>query len=540
MLRDYQQLAVDHVNRELRRGHRRLYFSLPTGCGKTAVLGELARHLASTGRVLLLVHRTELVAQLREALDRAGLWPGVVMAGQDDTGSRVLVATVQTLGPKRLAVLLSQRETFAGILIDEAHHLPAASYVRVIDQVAQHSPDVAVVGCTATPFRSDGGSMQSVLPVCAFVRSIADMQAAGWLAPLTWRRLPVAIDLRHIATTSASGERDYRPEQLAAALNCEPITAAIVGGTLPLVGQRPTVVFAADVAHAQALAAAYAAIGVPAAAVWGDMPPEQRARTLAAWRGGAVQLVANCALLTEGFDFPELAAVVMARPTQSAVLYTQALGRGTRLAAGKDDCLVVDVTGNANLADTRQIVLASIADGLIAEGTDPAVPQPRKPSGYRILDPLGKSPFAWAELPTGEYAVSLTRLETAVLLREPSGSGLYLPVVHSRSKLRPLVQPVTADPVPLREAVQHVHAALTKAGQKPPFAAKSASWRDGPASAAAFTFLGTLDATLARQAIAERWTAGRVSEAIDAAKTVRVLPLLREHCFPLSHRERCS
>jgi ATP-dependent helicase IRC3 len=140
-----------------------------------------------------------------------------------------------------------------------------------------------------------------------------------------------------------------------------------------LARDRRTVAFCVTVAHAQNLRRSLAALGVRAAAVYGDMPADARAQVLADFAAGRIQVVTNVAVLTEGFDDPGVSCVAMARPTRSEGMYAQCVGRGTRLAPGKRDCLVLD------FVDVSSLSLCSLPSlfGM------PRRPQPGGPRGAR-------------------------------------------------------------------------------------------------------------------------------------------------------------
>jgi superfamily II DNA or RNA helicase len=245
-------------------------------------------------------------------------------------------------------LLVANTTPIQTVLIDEAHHAVSGSvYERILATVedAAGTQPVAIVGLTATPYRSDEQSMLEVLPVCAFARTIPEMVQEGYLAPLTWKPVQVDLDLAEVATTRHSGELDYAETTLARQLLGETITVWLVAHTASLIEQRPTLVFVASVQHADYLSAAFRACGFSAAVVSGRTGRRQRDELFANWRRGSIQVVCNCALLTEGYDFPGIAALVIARPTLSPGFYMQMLGRGMRKAEGKTDCLVIDVLG---------------------------------------------------------------------------------------------------------------------------------------------------------------------------------------------------
>lgn len=255
-LRPYQRLALYHLRRGLEAGAWRQYVDLPTGTGKSTIAAAFAaQRLGQTqGRVLAMVHRQDLALQLAETLSQEELEVGLLMEGSHTLHTLVVVATVQSLTPEATQDLLAANATpILTVLIDEAHHaVPGSVYERVLAAIehAAGGQPVATVGLTATPYRSDERSMLSLLPVCAFARTIPEMVQEGWLAALTWKPVLVDLDLSEVATTRQSGELDYAETNLAGHLLREAITARLVKHAASLIEQRPTLVFATNVQRA--------------------------------------------------------------------------------------------------------------------------------------------------------------------------------------------------------------------------------------------------------------------------------------------------
>ncbi len=296
-LRDYQDLAVRCVERRYSGGVPRLYVEMPTGTGKTVVLAELARReIAKGGRVLAVAHRRELIDQISWAMRVAcgAERVGVVMGAQDEFDRPVTVATIQSLRLSRLR-RITDRGGLTLVEIDEVHHVtPQNAYGRLLDNI----PDARVCGVSATPFRADGDGMRDVVPVCAFSRSIKQMQRAGYLCELEWHRVNLeGLDLSHVKVRKQAEGRDYDQTELGERMSADDLVDEVVDATAQLVvDRRAVVVFAVSVAHAKALADAYQAAGISARAAWGDMDLDDRVELLRAWRAGEVQVVTNCAL----------------------------------------------------------------------------------------------------------------------------------------------------------------------------------------------------------------------------------------------------
>lgn len=343
MLRPYQAAALEAVREAYRREHRAALVVMPTGTGKTLLFAEISR--LAKGPVLVLAHRQELVEQARAKI---AAWCHDVVAVEmaqrrdftrpDGSRPKIAVASIQTLH-KRLRAL--PRDAFRIVVVDEAHHATAESYRTVLAHFDAH-----LLGVTATPDRSDCAPLGEIFSTLAFEYDMRTAIADGWLCPI--RSFVVRTQADFSGVRKVAGELATRDVE--AILNQDLHLAEVAAPILRERGQRPTIVFAASVAHAHSLTRVMNDLaGAPdhAAAVDGSMPFEVRAPILARFRAGAVKVLVNCSLFTEGFDVPEIALVAIARPVLSRSFYAQMVGRGTRIAPGKRDLLVLDfVPGN--------------------------------------------------------------------------------------------------------------------------------------------------------------------------------------------------
>lgn len=349
-LRPYQQGALTGIAEAFGRGDRSTLACLATGTGKTVIFAEQARREVSYGRaVLVIVHRDELLRQALAKLEAVGL------PGQAEKGARrashaacVVVASVQSLRGKRLHAW--DPDHFGLIVMDEAHHAPAPGYRAITEWFRS----ARVLGVTATPDRSDGLALGDAFASCAYRYEIRDAIRDGWLVPITARRVVLdGVDLS--AVKSRAG--DLAQDQLAAIMAAEEAVRGVVVPLLELAGDRKTIVFGVDVAHAVRLAATLNTYRPGCArSVSGTTDELEREELLAAFARGEFQFLCNCALLTEGYDEPGVACIAMVRPTKSRGLLVQCVGRGSRLlglsmaesiARGKRDCLYLDFTGQA-------------------------------------------------------------------------------------------------------------------------------------------------------------------------------------------------
>ncbi len=363
-LRPYQRAALEAVRDAYRQGHRSALVVMPTGTGKTVLFAEISR--LAKGPVLVLAHRQELVEQAREKI---AAWcddvVAVEMAGQrgltesDGKRPKIAVASIQTLSRRLRHV---PRDAFRIVVVDEAHHATADSYRAVLDHFDAH-----LLGVTATPDRSDRVPLGEVFSTLAFEYDMRRAIADGWLCPIRSFLVQTQADFSGIR--KVAGELSTRDVE--DVLTRELHLAEIAAPILRERGDRPTIVFAASVAHAHSLCRVLnEQAGKPgfAAALDGSASFEERAPVLDRFRRGEVEILVNCSLFTEGFDVPEIALVAIARPVLSRSFYAQMVGRGTRIAPGKADVIVLDfVPGNCRHSLAQAVDIFASANPEVQE-----------------------------------------------------------------------------------------------------------------------------------------------------------------------------
>lgn len=340
-LRPYQRQALQAVIAAFREGKRAVGISLPTGTGKTIIFCALTRGMVEAGgRVLVVVHRDELLQQTLEKLSL--VYPdhppvGVVKAKDFEPDCSVVVASVQTLWRR----LDKMREPFDLVVIDEAHHTAADTYLKSVNHFRELNPDVRILGVSATFFRADEKALKCVFEDVVFEYSILEAIADRYLVPLEYYSIKTFVNLDDVGFDYNRG--DFVISQLSAAVNTPERNGAIVEAWLERAKGRSTIAFTVDVAHAIDLAQAFREAGVEAYAVTGKTPLEERRWLLEQFKNCKVPVITNCQVLTEGFDAPNASCILLARPTASRVLYAQMVGRGLRLHPDKESCLILDV-----------------------------------------------------------------------------------------------------------------------------------------------------------------------------------------------------
>lgn len=332
-LRPYQQQARERIHAEWENGHTRILLVLPTGTGKTIVFASVAADQVRAGdRVLILAHRGELLEQAADKLQRStGLVSAVEKADATclNTWFRVVVGSVQTL--QRTARLERfPRDYFGTIIIDEAHHAITDGYRRILDYFGS----ARVLGVTATPDRGDMRNLGEVFDSLAFEYKLTDAIKEGYLCRIMAQTIPLKLD---ISSVTMSGG-DYAVGDLGTAL--DPYLEQIAAEMAQRCKGRKTVVFLPLIKTSQKFRDLLNSHGFRAAEVNGQST--DRKEVLADFDAGKYNVLCNSMLLTEGWDCPSVDCVVVLRPTKVRSLYSQMVGRGTRLSPGKSDLLLLD------------------------------------------------------------------------------------------------------------------------------------------------------------------------------------------------------
>lgn len=355
-IREYQQQAVDAVYKEWSEGCNSTLIVCPTGSGKTVIIANVIKGLKPR-RCIVIAHRQELLFQAREKIAYAtGIECEIEMADMVASTSfwnkaPCIVASVQTLvsGPKENRRMRRfNPKDFAAVIVDEAHHMTADSYLEIWKYFSEGNPDIKLLGVTATPDRTDEEALGQVFKSVAFDYEILDAIHDGWLVPVEQQMVKTTIDWAGIRTTCG----DLNGADLAAVMEAEDALHGVAGATIEIAGNRRTLVFAASVKQAEMLCNIFNR-HKPGCSEWvcGATPRDQRKNLLDRFHDGETQIMVNCAVLTEGFDSPGVEVIVMGRPTKSRALYAQCCGRALRPLDG--------ITNNLETADERKAAIAS-------------------------------------------------------------------------------------------------------------------------------------------------------------------------------------
>ncbi len=349
----YQQTILDLVmtEREVHDRHRNLVVAA-TGTGKTVIAALDYRHLArdkpSPPSLLFVAHRRELLEQAmrtyQEVLNDASFGE-LYVGGARPERWRHVFASVQSLNA--YGVLNLPPAAYDVVVIDEFHHAEAPTYRRLID----HLRPQELLGLTATPERTDGLDVRSFFEgrIAAELR-LWDALGADLLCPFHYFAVADGTDLRRIAWTRGR----YDDHELAGLYTGNTSRAAIVLGQLrDKVGNVAAMCglgFCVSVAHAQFMADTFNQAGIPAAAVSGTTPSVIRQQALDDLRAGDLKILFAADLFNEGIDLPDVDTILFLRPTESATIFLQQLGRGLRRTATKPVLTVLDFVGHQHRA----------------------------------------------------------------------------------------------------------------------------------------------------------------------------------------------
>lgn len=331
--RPYQREAEERINDEWQKGIMKTLLVLPTGTGKTIVFSKVAAGRVSEGdRVLILAHRGELLDQATDKLFKAtGLKCATEKAEESCLGkwNRVTVGSVQSLmREKRLNQF--KRDYFSTIIVDEAHHCLSDSYQRVLG----HFDQAKVLGVTATPDRGDMRNLGQYFESLAYQYTLPRAIKDGYLSPIKAQTIPLKLDLSGVSQQAG----DFKAADIGNAL--DPYLYQIADEMAKACMDRKTVVFLPLIKTSQKFKDILNEKGFSAVEVNGES--QDRAQVLSDFEEGKYNVLCNSMLLTEGWDCPVVDCIVVLRPTKIRSLYSQMVGRGTRLYPGKDHLLLLD------------------------------------------------------------------------------------------------------------------------------------------------------------------------------------------------------
>lgn len=344
-LRPYQGEAVRHCFQLWNNNVLNLLLIAAVGAGKTIIASTIMKlHLAEKGkRVLFLAHREEL---LEQTVEKLAMIDNQILAGIEQGRSicprnaQVMVASIATVRNIERVSRWCPLKDISLVIIDECHHSTSATYIDVLSEIARHNPTRHLLGITATPIRMDGENLSLVFDTVAYRIDMTELIDKGFLCPIRGYTIQTNAAIENVPLTN---DDDYDADSLAAVIDTTARNQVIVQSYLRHGEQRPAIAFVANVKHAEHLAAEFRRKGITAQAISGKQKKEERRQILKDYQDGKTRVLTNCNVLSEGYDAPHTACVIIGKPTRSPVVYPQAIGRGLRLHPSKRDCLVLDL-----------------------------------------------------------------------------------------------------------------------------------------------------------------------------------------------------
>ncbi len=349
-LRDYQQEAKVKIFGQWDAVDNVMY-QMPTGTGKTRLFTSIIRDInlnsLRTHRregILIIAHRTELIEQISESLDRYRIPHGIIAGAFKDKRDLMLpvqVASVQTITHPTNRQL-AEKFNASFIIIDEAHHAIANSYTRLWE----FYPNAKKLGVTATPWRMDGRGFHGNFDVLLPSMSIKDFMAKGWLAPYQYYSVPLQNSLcKDIDTIKEFGvDGDYKTSRLEEIVDTAKIRAQLLDSYFQFVSGKKGIIYSISRVHSKHICQQYREAGIRIADIDSETPSALRKHIVQDFKNGEIDILVNVDIFSEGFDCPNLEFVQLARPTRSLVKYIQQVGRGLR-KNGDKQCLILDNVG---------------------------------------------------------------------------------------------------------------------------------------------------------------------------------------------------
>ena len=335
---DYQEDMKERIEKALRL-HRSVMAQMPTGTGKTYLLTAVIDSLVSNNpkeNVWIVAHRRELVSQIDETVRKFHSYSA------SNTSS--LLSSVKAMSIQWLMRHYDEIEEEPGlIVIDEAHHALAKTYKEMWERF----PKAKFLGLTATPCRLNGKGFTDLFDVLVQSWGVPEFISKGRLATYDFVSIKSdGVTQRLIDSLQKRGaDGDYQNKEMDMLLNKKPNIERLYRSLEEYGKDRKGIVYAINISHAQKITKLYQEHGVKAIAIDSKTPATERQQDIEAFKKGAIQVLVNVDIFSEGFDCPDVEFVQLARPTLSLAKYLQMVGRGLRVAKGKKNCVIIDNVG---------------------------------------------------------------------------------------------------------------------------------------------------------------------------------------------------
>ena len=335
-LRDYQTELIEELRHTILAGSSRICAVAPCGSGKTVLFSWItAQARARHQKVLIVVHRQELIEQTSRTLDRFYI-PHEILTTKNINSCDMHIASVYTLA-RRLNNFEKPPDL---IILDECAHAVANTWRKVIE----HFPNSLVIGFTATPARLSGDGLGVIFQALALGPSVKELVEMGNLAPFDYYSPPVVADFADLKVKYG----DYQASDVALKMDKSEIIGDVIATYRRLADGKSAICYCASCEHAEHVAKEFNHAGIPAAYIDGTTPDSVRKMAVEQFRTGVVKILTNVDLVSEGFDVPNMEAVILLRPTQSTALFIQQSMRAMRADPENPDkrAIIIDHVGN--------------------------------------------------------------------------------------------------------------------------------------------------------------------------------------------------
>lgn len=339
-LRPYQERDLKNIEEAFLTSNSILY-QAPTGSGKSVVLEKIILKYQKE-KLLILVHKRELVFQLKKRLEASNLKVGIIIGNiEENIDSNIIIASIRTVTlEKRIETILEKN--FDKLFIDEAHHTRTSSYENVLDKYLIQNKDHKLLGLTATPYRKDKKPLNKYYKVLICSDSIDSLQKQGYLSKYKVFYTPTP----EIDSEVEGSNTEYQIQSLSNYMRKPEMLQFLVDSYKKEGKEGQMIIFCVDKKHAKDVQDIYKKNGYTSIAhIDSDTQLDERAKILKRFEDNKLQIITCIETLTEGVDLPETKVIQLARPTKSLILYLQMVGRGARLKTDNSECIILDNAG---------------------------------------------------------------------------------------------------------------------------------------------------------------------------------------------------
>lgn len=325
---------------------------MPTGTGKTYLFTSLINDIIAAYKkerkeinILIVAHRNELLEQISATLSRFGIPHGFIQGSREQTlWRRVQVGSIMSLLTDRNYFNI-QRQKFDFIIVDEAHHSLAKTYIDLFNLF----PDAKKLGVTATPWRLNHESFLGLYQTIILSPQISWFINKHLLADFDYVSIKPNSEIQWLVNNSEiASTGDFANEDIDNAFNNQRIRSKLLESYQRFALGRKGIIYAINKKHAANIAELYCKHGIVSVAIDCDTPKEERENLIAQFKAGQIKVLVNVEIFTEGFDCPDVNFIQLARPTRSLALFLQQVGRGLRIADGKEKTIILDNVGLYN------------------------------------------------------------------------------------------------------------------------------------------------------------------------------------------------